>query len=147
MMKIKEVSAGVKISKNYNSYSVNLVADLENKEVAEKVGEDLIKKAEKIVFEKIELIGKKKFVEKEIIGKEVGAAWFSKKSYDKLSIKDSKTGSWEEVDFEDLERVGEGYKREIDGEIYFFKRIPEDKRTRNMPIFRIYKMEDSDNFS
>ena len=34
-MKIKEVSAGVKVSKNYNSYSVNLVADVENNLVAD----------------------------------------------------------------------------------------------------------------
>ena len=34
-MKIKEVSAGVKVSKNYNSYSVNLVADVEDNLVAD----------------------------------------------------------------------------------------------------------------
>jgi len=35
-MKIKEVSAGVKISKNYNSYQMNLVADVENGEEMKK---------------------------------------------------------------------------------------------------------------
>jgi len=146
-MKIKEVQAGVKISRNYNSYSINLVADLEDKEVVEKVGEELIGKAEKMVFDKMELIGKnnfkkERFVKKEIEGKEVGAAWFSKKFKDKLSIKNSETGRWEGVDFKDLEELEDGYKREIDGDIFIFKRIPEEKRKNSkMPVFRIYKLE------
>ena len=48
-MKIKEVSEGVKVSKNYNSYSVNLIADVEDNESYEKVGEILIDKSLDIV--------------------------------------------------------------------------------------------------
>ena len=51
-MKIKEVSAGVKVSKNYNSYSVNLVADLEENESYSDVGNILIDNAKEIFNEK-----------------------------------------------------------------------------------------------
>ena len=52
-MKIKEVQAGVKISRNYNSYSVNLIADIEDKENPEKIGSVLIEKAREIVLKEI----------------------------------------------------------------------------------------------
>jgi len=143
-MKIKEVSAGVKVSKNYNSYSINLVADLENEEIAEKVGEELIKRAEKIVFDKIASIEKnnfkkERFVGKKIGGKEVGAAWFSKKSKEVLSVKNSLKDNWEDVNIKDLEKTEEGYERKTSEGILIFKRIPEEKRTNKMPVFRIYK--------
>lgn len=62
-MKIKEVSAGVKISKNYNSYSINLVADVSDNENYEKGGkfsEIEIKELEKQKFK--QTFGDKTFV-------------------------------------------------------------------------------------
>lgn len=139
-MKIKEVSAGVKISKNYNSYQMNLVADVENGEDVEKVGEILIEKTMEVINKKLKESSEDKFD-----GLEIGAAWFDKNSKDKLSVKYSKDGGWEEVNILDLEKVSEGYKQNIDGGVFVFRRIPEEKRKNNkMPVFRIYKME-SDN--
>jgi len=132
-MKIKEVSAGVKISKNYNSYSVNLIADLENGENSQKVGEDLIEKALEVV--------NKKMIEKENLKdgeKEVGAAWYSKDSPRKLSVQYSKGGAFSEIQIEDLEKSG--FVQKLNNEKYVFKRIPLEKRRNNkMPVFRIYK--------
>ena len=140
-MKIKEVSAGVKISKNYNSYQMNLVADVENGEDVEKVGGFLIEKTLEVINKKL----KEGLDEDKFNGLEIGAAWFDKNSKDKLSVKYSKDGSWEEVDILDLEKISEGYKQNINGGVFVFRRIPEEKRKNNkMPVFRIYKME-SDN--
>jgi hypothetical protein len=131
-MKIKEVSAGVKVSKNYNSYSINLVADVEEKENHEKVGEILINKAMGIIDKKIGSNGKEN---KEI---EVGAAWYSKESPGKLSVQYSKGGTFSEIGIKELEE--EGFKQIVDGEKFVFKRIPLEKRKNNkMPVFRIYK--------
>lgn len=135
-MKIKEVSAGVKVSKNYNSYSVNLVADLENGEKPEQVGNFLIKKSLEIVNNNIhgENIGKEK---KEI---EVGAAWYSKDSPEKISVQYSKGGVFSEMEIKDLEKSG--FIRELNNEKYIFKKIPLEKRKNNkMPVFRIYREE------
>ena len=140
-MKIKEVSAGVKISKNYNSYQMNLVADVENGENAEKVGEFLIERTLEVINKKL----KEGLEEDKFNGLEIGAAWFSKKSKNKLSVQYSKDGNWEDVDILDLEKISKGYKQNINGEVFVFRRIPEEKRKNNkMPVFRIYKME-SDN--
>ena len=140
-MKIKEVSAGVKISKNYNSYQMNLVADVEDGENVEKVGELLIEKTLEVINKKL----KGNSDEDKFNGLEIGAAWFDKNSKNKLSVKYSKDGNWEEVNILDLEKISEGYKQNINGEIFIFRKIPEEKRKNNkMPIFRIYKME-SDN--
>jgi len=49
-MKIKEVSAGVKVSKNYNSYSVNLVADVENNLVADVEDNESYEKVREMVL-------------------------------------------------------------------------------------------------
>jgi len=140
-MKIKEVSAGVKISKNYNSYQMNLVADLENGEGAEKVGEILIEKAMEVINKKInETFGENEFREME-----VGAAWFSKDSKDKLSVQYSKGGNWVDIEIKDLEKIQDGFKQKIEKDVFVFRRIPDRKRKNNkMPVFRIYKME-SDN--
>ena len=51
-MKIKEVHAGVKLTKNYDSYQASLVAELEIGEDPEKIGEDLMEKALAIVSKK-----------------------------------------------------------------------------------------------
>ena len=139
-MKIKEVSAGVKMSKNYDSYQMNLVADLEKGESAEKVGEILIERAIEVVNKKMKednYLGKNK--NKEI---EVGAAWFSKKSKEVLSVQYSKNSKWVDVEVKDLERIGEGYKQKINEGVFLFRRIPEEKRKSNkMPVFRIYEVE------
>lgn len=135
-MKIKEVSAGVKISKNYNSYSVNLIADLESGEKTENVGEILIEKAKEIIDKKINSkeIGEN---ETEI---EVGAAWYSRDSPGNLSVQFSKGGKFSEIEMKELEK--NGFVQELYNEKYIFKRIPFEKRKNNkMPVFRIYKME------
>jgi uncharacterized protein (DUF736 family) len=131
-MKIKEVQAGVKVSKNYNSYSVNLSADLETGESAEKVGEVLIERATELVNKKIN----------EKSEKEVGAAWISRDSPEKLSIKYSRDGKFKDVEIKNLEETDEGYEQKINKDVFIFRRIPEEKRkNKKMPVFRIYKNE------
>jgi uncharacterized protein (DUF736 family) len=134
-MKIKEVQAGVKISKNYNSYSMNLVADLDKGESPEKVGEILIEKAKEIVNKNV---GDNKTVKIKNKEKEVGAAWYSRDSPGKLSVQYSKGGNFKEIRIEDLEKSG--FKQIVNGETFVFRRIPLEKRRNNkMPVFRIYK--------
>jgi len=139
-MKIKEVQAGVKISKNYDSYQASLSAEIEVGENPEKVGQELMEKARNIVFEEMELNkGSKKRKDKnqEI---EIGAAWFDKKSKDKLSIKMSKTNEWKNIKIVDLEKTDSGYKQNTSEGVFVFRKIPEEKRTNpKMPMFRIYK--------
>ncbi len=135
-MKIKEVSAGVKVSKNYNSYSVNLIADLENNEKPESVGEILIEKAKGIINKNInnKELGKD---EGEI---EVGAAWYSRENPGNLSVQYSKGGKFSEVEIKELEK--QGFRQIIDGNIFVFRRIPLEKRKNNkMPMFRIYRLK------
>jgi len=137
-MKIKEVSDGVKVSKNYNSYSINLVADLDEKENAKEVGELLIEKAKGIVEEKIG----KTHLKNESEEKEVGAAWIHKKSSNFLSIKFLGEENWKDVRIEDLEKTKEGYLWECGGEIFRLKRVPEEKRKNDkMPVYRIYEVK------
>lgn len=132
-MKIKEVSAGVKVSRNYNSYSLNLVADVEENENYEKVGNILIDKAMEVVNKKIG--SNKKEIEKE---KEVGAAWYSRESPGKLSVQYFKGGEFSEIEIKELEK--KGFVQEKGNEKYIFRRIPLEKRKNNkMPVFRIYK--------
>lgn len=136
-MKIKEVSAGVKISKNYDSYQAGLVAELEIGESTEKVGAELMEKALEIVSKKIELnnIDSKE----ELTEIEVGAAWVHKKSNALLSIKMNETEDWEHIKLSDLEKTKDGFKQKINDETFIFRRIPEGKRRNNkMPVFRIY---------
>ena len=156
-MKIKEVQAGVKLTKNYDSYQISLAADLEIGEDSEKVGEELMEKALRIVSKKIggapqaypEKIFKKDFLlgannnfeEKKNKEEEVGAAWFHKKTNALLSVKMNEGGDWEHVKISDLEKVEGGYKRETNEGIFVFRKIPEGKRKNNkMPVFRIYKI-------
>jgi len=138
-MKIKEVQAGVKISRNYNSYQINLVADIEDDETPEKVGGELIDKAKEILEKEMKFHGEGK----EISGVEVGAAWIHKKSPNFLSVQFSKSGLWEDVRIRDLEKVGDGYKQKTKEGVLIFKKIPSEKRKNyKMPIFRIYKIEE-----
>lgn len=140
-MKIKEVQAGVKISKNYNSYSVNLVADIENDENPEEVGEILIDRALNTVNKKMELDANQD-PENEFLEIEIGAAWLDRKVKDRLSIKNSETEKWEYVNINDLEKIKGGYKRKTNEGVFIFKKIPEERRKNNkMPIFRLYKIE------
>ncbi|MBT4376040.1 hypothetical protein HOD29_01565 [archaeon] len=143
-MKIKEVQAGVKVSRNYNSYSINLVADLEEKENVGDVGNILIEKAKEIIDKKMmkkENLKDKTNWEKEnlkdkIDEEEVGAAWYSKNP-GKLSVQYSKGGSFLEIDIKDLEE--KGFVQNVNGETFVFRRIPVEKRKSNkMPVFRIY---------
>jgi uncharacterized protein (DUF736 family) len=139
-MKIKEVSAGVKVSKNYNSYSVNLVANVGENESYERVGEILIDKSLDLINKKIGSVREVKDVNKEI---EVGAAWYSRDSPGKLSVQYSKSGVFSEVDIKDLEK--RGFVQKINNQKYIFKRIPLEKRKSNkMPVFRIYKESENE---
>ncbi len=109
-MKIKEVQAGVKLTKNYDSYQASLTADLEIGESPEKVGEELMEKALEIVRKKVkpddELNDEKS---SEI---EVGAAWQHKKYNDLLSVKMSEDENWEQVKISELEKVREDIREE-----------------------------------
>jgi hypothetical protein len=136
-MKIKEVSAGVKVSRNYNSYSINLIADVDNNESYEKVGEILIDKAMEVVNKKL------RDGEGDEREKEVGAAWYSKEFPGKLSVQYSKGGTFSEIGIKDLEE--KGFKQIVDGESFIFRRIPLEKRKNNkMPVFRIYKESENE---
>ena len=138
-MKIKEVQAGVKISRNYNSYSVNLVADVEGAEIPEEIGEILIQKAEKIVQEKIGEQSEKG----KLLKKEVGAAWIHKKSPNFLSVKFFGNDKWEDLRINKLEKTKKGYIWKKDGENFVFKKISQEKRKNDkMPFFRIYGGKD-----
>ena len=131
-MKIKEVQAGVKIVKNYNSYQISLTADLDSGETSEKVGNELIDRAKKIIEEKINL-GDNGLVE-------VGAAWMNKKALGFFSVKFSKDGKWVDVRINDLKKIKDGYVQETDEGVFIFKKISDEKRLNNkMPLFRIYK--------
>ena len=60
-----------------------------------------------------------------------------------MSVKDSQTGKWENVNLKDLEKTNEGYKQKNNKGVFIFKKIPEDKRANHrMPIFRIYKIKE-----
>lgn len=159
-MKIKEVQAGIKIIKDYNSYQASLVAEVGENENPEEVGSLLMEKSFSIVFDKIDekkeiiedleqqrklkKLGRKKFFEKEknIFDNEieVGAAWFDKEDETKLSVKDSETGNWREIKISDLKEIDEGYLEKTPKGIFIFKKIPDEKRiNQKMPFFRIYK--------
>jgi len=143
-MKIKEIHAGIKVTKNYDSYQASLTADLETGEDPEKVGAELMEKALAIVNKKIgakldkKSFGKIKRMNNET---EVGAAWLDKKFKDKLSVKDSTTGKWRNVRIVDLEKTGEGYRQKTSEGVFIFRKLLERERTNNkMPIYRIYKI-------
>lgn len=143
-MKIKEVQAGVKISKDYNSYSVNLIADIESEESPEKVGDVLIERASEIVNKKIIELSKKtvpakrKYLDRE---KEIGAAWPDKKFSNRLSVKNSATGEWSDVMIADLEKTDEGFKQKTDEGVLVFRKLSDKERKNDkMPLYRIYKI-------
>jgi len=146
-MKIKEVQAGVKVTKDYDSYQASLVADIEIGEDPKKVGAELMEKASAIVNKRIgaELNKKSVLVERGYPDKnkktEVGAAWPDKKFKDRLSVKDSGTGKWKDVNIADLEKTDEGYRQKTSEGMFIFKRLLERERTNNkMPMYRIYKI-------
>jgi hypothetical protein len=143
-MKIKEVQAGIKITKNYNSYQVSLTAELETGENPEIIGKELMEKASNILKKKTgidledtplpSLIDKKKEIE-------VGAAWLDKNIKTQLNIKYS-TGQWKEVNINDLEKTETGYQHKTKEGIFIFKKLSEKERKNDrMPLFRIYKVE------
>lgn len=146
-MKIKEVQAGVKVSRNYNSYSISLVADMEGSESPEKVGEVLIERAREIVSKKIQenentdlKVSAKQTQTEKSHEEEVGAAWPDKKSEEKLSVKYSGSEEWHDVNVSDLEKTNEGYKQRVGEDVFVFRKIPSEKRKNpKMPTFRIYK--------
>ena len=149
-MKIKEIHAGIKIVKNYNSYQASLTADLETEEEPEKVGAELMKKASAIINQKIGVdLNKKSFgkVREKISNEiEIGAAWPDKKFKDRLSVKDSATGQWKDVEIIDLEKTSEGYRQKTTEGVFIFKKLSERERTNNkMPMYRIYKIEELKN--
>jgi len=148
-MKIKEINAGVKLTKNYDSYQASLTADIETGEDPEKVGIELMEKASAIVGKKMENeSGKKSFdkVKRTNNETEVGAAWLDKKFKDRLSVKDSATGKWSDVKIIDLEKTDEDYRQETSEGVFIFKKLLEKERTNNkMPMYRIYKIGDLKN--
>ena len=101
-----------------------------------------MEKAMIIVFKKLEL--KKRPALDEPSETEIGAAWFDKKSKEKLSVKYSKDGKWKNMDLGDLEKTKEGYKQKTEDGIFIFRKIPDEKRMNyKMPSFRIYKLEEN----
>ncbi|MBU2616515.1 MAG: hypothetical protein KKB79_00870 [Nanoarchaeota archaeon] len=137
-MKIKEVQAGVKITRNYDSYQASLTAEIDLKENPEKAGEELMNRALSIVNKQASVnLSDRNFPEKE---EEVGAAWFDKKSAEKLSVQIN--GEWTDVCFSELEKTGDGFRHVIGKDVFVFRKIPEEKRTnKKMPIYRIYKFK------
>lgn len=158
-MKIKEVQAGIKLTKNYNSYQASLTAELETGEAPEKVGAELMEKASNILKKKTGidldtddldtdnpqegLKSPQPSKTKEI---EVGAAWPDKEFTNRLSIKDSRTGHWKDLDIADLEKINEGYKQKTEEGTFIFRKLPEAERIHDkMPTYRIYKVEEPEN--
>lgn len=154
-MKIKEVQAGIKVTKNYDSYQASLIADIEEGDDPEKIGAELMEKASAIVNKRIgpelskrpvfEKVGYSRYLTK---GKEVevGAAWLDKKFKDRLSVKDSETGKWKDVDIADLEKTNEGYRQKTAEGTFVFRILSERERTSNkMPMYRIYKIGEFEN--
>lgn len=144
-MKIKEVQAGIKITRNYNSYQASLTAELGAEEIPEKVGKELMEKALAIVNKNIgneaNMGGHQATSNAEI---EVGAAWPDKVSEDRLSVKYSRAENWKDVNISDLEKTNIGYKQETNEGIFIFKKLSEEERTSDkMPTYRIYKVEKS----
>ncbi len=140
-MKIKEVSAGVKLTKNYDSYQASLTAEVDEHEDVEKIGEELMEKASVIIDQKLGNVKKhvKRYLKKDEA--EVGAAWLDKKFEDRLSVQDKQTREWRDVNLKDLEEVGDDYREKTSEGTFIFKKIPEEKRTNNkMPVYRIYKV-------
>ncbi|MBU1252172.1 MAG: hypothetical protein KJ905_01745 [Nanoarchaeota archaeon] len=143
-MKIKEIQAGIKITRNYDSYQASIVAELETEEDPEKVGAELMEKASAIVSKKMGVELDKKLVLTGDKETEVGAAWPDKKFSDRLSVKNSETGEWKDVELADLEETPDGYRQKKDGGLFIFRKIPKEKRTNNkMPTYRIYRIERS----
>ena len=149
-MKIKEIQAGIKITKNYNSYQASLTAEIETGESPEMIGKELMKQASSIVNKNIgielspsQLQENIKPVQatsnKEI---EVGAAWPDNKFKNRLSVKDSITGKWKEINLSELEKIGGGLKQETAEGTFIFRKLSKEERTNNkMPTYRIYKVE------
>jgi len=154
-MKIKEVHAGIKITKNYNSYQISLTAEIETGENPEIIGAELMEKALDIVKKKTgidpetskdtqddakPIINKKEDRNK---GIEVGAAWPDKKSENILNVKDSRTGKWKSININELEKTDKGYKYKTNEGIFILRKLQEEERINDrMPQYRIYKIEE-----
>jgi len=137
-MKIKEIHAGVKIAKNYNSYQASLVAELDDDENPETKGKELMKNALAIVNEELESFPKNE--------REVGAAWESKKSKNALSVKYSDKDEWEDVNIDDLEATEDGYLQRKNNRTLTFRKIPKARRKNDkMPLYRIYESGEGTN--
>jgi len=151
-MKIKEVQAGVKITKNYNSYQISLTAEIETGENPEIIGAQLMEKASDIVKKQTGIdaskdtkndvkpaINKKEDSNK---GIEVGGAWSDKKFANKLSAKDS-DGKWRSINLNALEKIPEGYKYKNNEGTFILRKLQKEERTNDkMPLYRIYKIEE-----
>jgi hypothetical protein len=130
-MKIKEVSAGVKVSRNYDSYQVGFVAEVGDGEDCGEVGRALMKRALGVVEGEISCDGKKSFDDRD----EIGAAWKSRKIDNCFSVKID--GKWIDVRIEDLVKSGDGYEWRVGDEVFDFRRV--EGRTEKMPSYRIYR--------
>jgi len=151
-MKIKEVQAGIKITKNYNSYQASLTAEIETGENPEIVGAELMKKALDIVKKQTGIEASKDAKndvksaltnEKEARNKgiEVGGAWPDKRFENKLNVKDSRTGKWKSINIDDLEETDEGYKYKTNEGTFVLRKLQEEERINDrMPWYRIYKI-------
>jgi len=151
-MKIKEVQAGVKITKNYNSYQASLTAEIETGENPELIGAELMEKASDIVKKQTGIDASKGIQndaasaltnKKEVRNKgiEVGGAWPDKKFENKLNAKDSRTGKWRSINLKDLEETDGGYRYKTNEGIFILRKLKEEERTNDrMPWYRIYKI-------
>ena len=149
-MKIKEVQAGVKITKNYNSYQISLTAEIETGENPEIIGAQLMEKASDIVKKQTDMVEIKgaqnirPTVNREVQNKgiEVGGAWPDKKFANKLSAKDS-DGKWRSINLNALEKIPEGYKYKNNEGTFILRKLQKEERTNDkMPLYRIYKIEE-----
>ena len=149
VMKIKEVQAGIKITKNYNSYQISLTAEIESTENPEIIGAELLAKASDILKKKTGIdLEANKDIKNNIKpaptnGTEVGAAWPDRKVENQLNVKHS-TGQWKEVNISNLEKTEAGYKHKTNEGLFIFKKLSKEERTNDrMPLYRIYKAEES----
>ena len=145
-MKIKEVQAGIKISKNYNSYQASLTAEIEAGENPEVIGTELMKKAldivEKQTGKDVQNEARPVNQKEHDKGVEIGGAWPDKRFANKLSVKDS-DGKWRNININDLEKIPEGYKYKNNEGTFLLRKLRREERTNNkMPWYRIYKIKE-----
>ena len=163
-MKVKELTAGIKLSKDFNSHQLSMTVELDEwEDNVDEISKKLLNKCERLIREKLGDVPKTntkddtkeekpvKKIPSYVMSEpcsssklvEIGAAWKDKKFPDtKLSCKHNNASEYKQVMISELEKTDDGYIYETDQEKLFLKVIPEEKRTNpKMPHYKIFKEE------